>query len=366
MKTPFKLKGVHAKARVGVLKTRHGKIQTPFFMPVATKGSVKLLTFEELSKMKTECVISNGYILSLRPGLDTIQKAGGLHKFVNWQGGIFTDSGGFQILRPEFFTRITDMEVEFRNPFDRRADFLSPEKSIMIQNRLGSDVAMCLDDVPTFGSDAARLQESVERTFAWAKRCKEAHSNKDQLLFGIAQGGTNEKLRKRSCEQIAGLDFDGFALGGLRIGEPAALTQKMVLISASLFEESKPRYLMGVGSPQDLFAAVESGVDCFDSAFPTQVARHGLAFSHLGRINISNSKHRFELKPLDSDCRCLVCESHSRAYLHHLVRTGEENGLKYLSYHNLFFIQSLVDEIRVSIAQESLSGLKKEYSFSKM
>ncbi len=360
---PFSITGESGNARSGVLRTSHGKVKTPFFMPVATKGSVKLVSMDELGEMGIECFISNSYVFSLRPGLKTIQKAGGIHSFVGWDHSIFTDSGGFQISRPEFFVSISDQALVFRNPFDNAKDSLSPEKAMEIQSRLGSDVAMCLDDMPIFGSGLERLKESCERTFDWAKRCLASHSNKDQLLFGICQGGTNESLRKRSAEQIGSLDFDGFALGGLAIGESMKLTEKMVLAATPFLPIEAPRYLMGAGTPQELVKAVSLGVDCFDSAFPTHTGRHGLAFTSKGRINVANTSHRFDLSPLDPDCGCLVCESHSRAYLHHLFRTKEENGMKYLSYHNLFFLNSLMCRMREAIASDRLGSFAKKLKF---
>src|SRR3989338_25162 len=266
-------------ARVGTLTTAHGKIKTPFFMPVATKGSVKLVSMEELRSIGIEAFISNSYVFSLRPGLDVVKKAGGLHKFVGWDRGIFTDSGGFQVIRPEFFQKIDDRGVTFRNPFDQALDVLTPEKAMVIQNRLKSDVAMCLDDMPLPGSSIARLTESMHRTFEWGKRCLDAHENKRQLLFGIAQGGTNAKLRKKSAELMNSLPFDGLALGGLAIGDPSHWVEKMVPIDTKEMDPEKMRYLMGVGTPEQLVMAVSLGVDCFDSAFPTQTGRHGLAFT---------------------------------------------------------------------------------------
>lgn len=318
-------------------------------MPVATKGSVKLVSMEELKRLGTQCFISNSYVFSLRPGLSVVKRAGGLHKFVGWKGSIFTDSGGFQMVREQFFQKIDDSGVTFRNPFDSALDHLSPEKAMLIQNSLGSDVAMCLDDVPAFGSSLARLSESVDRTFAWGKRCIDAHRNKKQLLFGICQGGTDAKMRQKSAELMNSLPFDGLALGGLAFGESMHLTEKMVKIDTRVLDASKTRYLMGVGTPQEMLFSVSLGVDCFDSAFPTQVGRHGTAFSRQGRMNISNAKFRFDLKPLDAHCSCVVCESHSRAYLHHLFRTGEENGQKYLSLHNVAFVHEMLSLSREAI-----------------
>lgn len=347
----FKLDCVSGSARTGWLLTPHGKIETPFFMPVATKGSVKLLSNEEVESTKTECMISNAFVLSLRPGLGVIEKHGGLHKFMNWKKGLFTDSGGFQVLSKEFCIGLSDEGVLFRNPFDGTKSLFTPQKAIEIQNKLGADVAMCLDDVPLHGVDGKRLKEAVERTTLWARQCKESHENKKQLLFGITQGGTNQKLREKSAKEIAGIGFDGIAVGGLCIGEEKNKMFVAVKESVKLIPQNTPRYLMGVGSAQELIKAVGLGVDVFDSCFPTRTARHGLAFSSQGNLNINNARFRIDLAPLDSDCACFVCQNHTRAYVHHLVKTKEENGLKYLSYHNVFFIQKLLKKIRQSIKE---------------
>ena len=347
----FSILSVEGEARAGFLNTAHGKVKTPFLMPVATKGSVKLLSHEEVEATGTECIISNAFILSMKPGVEIIESRGGLHKFMGWDRGLFTDSGGFQVLSKEFCLGLSDDGVKFRNPFTGRAMVFTPEKSIQIQNRLGSDVAMCLDDVPHFGEPLERIQEAVRRTGEWAARCREAHENKRQLLFGIAQGGTHEKLRERSTRQILEMGFDGIALGGLCIGEAKQNMYGAIKSSIGLVPQETPRYLMGVGSVAELEAAIAMGVDCFDSAFPTQTARHGRAFTSKGNINIDSSMHRKDSSPLDEECRCFVCKRHSRAYIHHLFRTKEENAGKYLSFHNLFFVQGRMAEIREEIRE---------------
>ncbi|MFH0954883.1 MAG: tRNA guanosine(34) transglycosylase Tgt [Candidatus Micrarchaeota archaeon] len=362
MTKPFRISETLGLTRTGILTTAHAKIKTPFFMPVATKGSVKFVSMAELDKMGFKCFISNSFLLSIRPGLEIIRKMGGLHEFVHWKKGIFTDSGGFQILNPDFLIRLTEEGVHFKNPFDNRREFLSPEKAIQIQNNLGSDVAMCLDDVPLYGSSPMRLKESQERTFRWAKRCLAAHKNKKQLLFGVSQGGTNPTLREKSAKEIAALDFDGFALGGLCIGEEKKQMKKMVEKNASLFPTEKPRYLMGVGSPKDIIQSVQAGVDIFDSAFPTRTARHGMAFSKAGNVNLKNASFKNDSKPLDTKCNCAVCQEHSRAYIGHLVRTKEESGLQLLSFHNLFFVSQLMKDIRSAVFERSWKHLEKSYA----
>ncbi len=347
----FKLSSVNNGARTGILETAHGKVKTPFLMPVATKGSVKLLSQEEVEATGTQCLISNAFILSLKPGLDVIKKSGGLHRFMRWGKPLFTDSGGFQVLSKEFCLGLSDEGVKFRNPFTGKAMIFTPEKSIEIQNALGSDAAMCLDDVPHPNEPLARIKEAVERTGKWAARCAEAHENRKQLLFGIAQGGAHKKLRERSTRQIASMGFDGIALGGLCIGETRKKMFGAIKASIALIPEGKPRYLMGVGSIDDLEKAICLGVDCFDSAFPTQTARHGRAFTSKGNINIDSSVHKMDSAPLDEGCKCFVCRRHSRAYIHHLFRSKEENAGKYLSFHNLFFVQNRMKEIRREISE---------------
>ncbi len=349
----FAIEAEAGNARAGILKTAHGDIKTPFLMPVATKGSVKLLSIEEVEATGTQCLISNAFILSLKPGVEVIEKHGGLHRFVQWEGGLFTDSGGFQVLSKEFCLKLSDEGVTFRNPFTGKASLFTPEQSISVQNRLGADVAMCLDDVPAADASGQRLAQAVDRTAKWAKRCKEAHSNKKQMLFGICQGGINKELRERSAKEITGMDFDGYAIGGLAIGEPKEKTFPALEAALPLLPADKPRYMMGVGSPAELMQAISIGVDCFDSRFPTRTGRHGGAFTSKGNINIDSSVHKLGLGPLDEGCKCFVCKKHSRSYIHHLFRTKEENAGKYLSYHNLFFVQEILKKARAQIKEGS-------------
>jgi queuine tRNA-ribosyltransferase len=357
----FKIIATDGKARAGALHTAHGAIETPLFMPVATKAALKWVSLAECSAAEIECFIANAYLLSLQPGLAVIKKAGGLHGFMNWSKGIFTDSGGFQVLSEEFLLKINDNGVFFRNPFDKSRSFLSPEKCIEIQNALGSDVAMCLDDVPLHGSSAKRIAESAARTFQWAKRCKETHKSKKQLLFGICQGGTIEKLRRKSAEQISSIDFDGIALGGLCIGEPKQKMLRMVSLSNKIIPPEKPRYLMGVGSPKELLQCIALGIDVFDSCFPTRTARHGLAFTEKGNIDVCKSAFKFDFNPLDAKCACPVCTQHSRAYLHHLFKVKEENSKMLLSVHNLHFTANLVKQAREAIRERKFGQLVKRF-----
>jgi queuine tRNA-ribosyltransferase len=342
--------------RAGLLKTQHGTIETPFFMPVATKGSVKHVSMDELKAIGTKCIISNAFILSLKPGVEIINDFGGLHKFISWEKPIFTDSGGFQVLSDEFRLMLSDEGVTFRNPFTGKKNLFTPEYSIKIQEKIGSDVAMCLDDVPKAGEPLKRIEEAVQRTTSWAKRCIEAHNKKNQLLFGICQGGTHKPLREKSAKQISSLGFDGFAIGGLAIGETKENMYKAINNALPMLPKDKPIYLMGVGSIEDIRKAVSLGVDCFDSCFATRTARHGRAFTHKGNINIGSAVFKNDKNPIDKKCECMVCKNYSKAYLHHLFKTKEENAGKYLSYHNLFFVNAELKKIR----EEIINGKFKE------
>jgi queuine tRNA-ribosyltransferase len=348
-------------ARSGFLSTAHGKIETPFFMPVATKGAVKFVSHSDLKKMGISCLISNAFINYLMPGLSLIKKAGGIHKFSSWEGGMFTDSGGFQLLSEDFVEKVTDKGVYFRNPFDKSVELITPEKAIEIENSLGSDVAMCLDHVLHFGKTKKDYADAVTRTTAWAQRCKNAHSNSSQLLFGITQGGTFPDLRKKSTLALEKIGFDGLAFGGLCIGEDSSTMTKVTEYSKKFVAKERPIYLMGVGSPLEVLSLVNVGVDVFDSAFPTRMARHGRAFTHSGDILIPRSKHKESFKPLDAECDCFVCKNHSRAYLHHLSKGHEQNALMLLSYHNTYFMSKLLSDIRISIKENSFSKYKKDF-----
>lgn len=349
----FMLESVCGKARAGVLRTSHGDVETPLFMPVATKGSVKHLPVEEVQSTGSTCLIANAFLLSLRPGVEVIEGHGGLHRFMGWKKGLFTDSGGFQVLSKEFCLGLSNEGVKFRNPFNGKTSLFTPEESISIQNRMKSDVAMCLDDVPQANVSLERLKEAVERTTSWATRCIEAHSNKKQMLFGICQGGVDLKLREKSAKQIGGMDFDGYAIGGLVIGEPKEKTFPAVKAALPFLPEEKPRYMMGVGSAEELAEAVAHGVDIFDSCFATRTARHGRAFTSKGNLNIDSAKFKNEFRALDANCGCYVCQNHSRAYIHHLFRTKEENAGKYLSFHNLYYLQNFLRKTREKIKEGS-------------
>ncbi len=354
----FKITHKEGKARVGTLETAHGRLETPFFMPVATKGSTKHISHQELEEMNTDCIICNAFILYLTPGLEVIKE---LHQFINWQKPIFTDSGGFQMLKKQFLIQVSKKGVHFRSPFDNSKHIISPEKAIEIQNHLNSDVAMCLDFVPHYGNSYEYMKETLVKTHDWAKRCKAAHKNKNQLLFGITQGGTFQDLREESAKFMNSLDFDGYSIGGLCIGENKEETLKAIDWSTPFLDENKPRYLMGAGSPIDLVEGVYHGIDIFDSIYPTRHARHGQIFTSKGDLLIRKSKHRLDEKPLDENCSCFVCKTYSRSYLHHLLKNKNHNGYKLVSYHNLYFIQKLIQNIRKAIKEEKYEEFRNEF-----
>ncbi|MBW2992691.1 tRNA guanosine(34) transglycosylase Tgt [Candidatus Woesearchaeota archaeon] len=349
------------EARVGELKTVHGKLKTPFFMPVATKANVKTLTTHELKKIKVRCVISNAFILSLKPGINTITEQGKLHKFMNWNKGIFTDSGGFQILNPDFLLKKTDQGVVFRNLYTGKKQLFTPETSIEIQNQLSSDVAMCFDDVPHHDAKKDEIKASIKRTHNWAERCINSHNNKKQLLFGIAQGGIFPDLRKKSGKIINSLDFDGIAIGGLCIGETKKHMFKALDAQLTTLDKEKPKYLMGVGSPQDILEAVEKGIDIFDSVYPTRNARRGSLLTKNGQIKITNKRFRNDNTPIEENCGCYTCKNYTKSYLSHLITEQELLGLRLATIHNLYFLSNFMQRIRDEIKNSNFKNFKKQF-----
>lgn len=357
----FKLIVKEDNARTGVLKTAHGKVETPFFMPVATKTAVKYLDPRDLEEIGVQAIISNAFVLSLRPGIETIKKAGGIHRFMNFHNAIFTDSGGFQKIKNSFYIRSSDNGLYLKSPFDGKKHLLTPKELMKIQNTINSDVAMVLDEMPLHKQSRKEIELAVKRTHEWAEECKKNHKNKKQLLFGIAQGGLYADLREKSAKFISALDFDGYAFGGLAIGEPEKETYKMINAQIRYFPENKPRYLMGVGSPRQLINAVEAGADCFDSTFPTQNARHNTLFTSAGKMIIKNARYKNDLKPIDRNCGCYVCRNYTRAHIRHLMKMGEANGLRYCTYHNIYFINNLMKQIREAIKEKRFGKFRKEF-----
>ncbi len=357
------------KARVGTLSTKSGKIETPFFMPVATKTAVKHISACDLHKMEAKAVISNAFVLFLRPGCELIKKMGGIAKFMSFNGIVFTDSGGFQMYSPRLYIGSKDEGVTFRNPYNNQQVFVTPEKDMEIQLDLGSDVAMCLDTMPLLFHSKKAIGQAVLQTARWAKRCRNHHNKlqerlkpgRRQLLFGIIQGGIYPDLRKISARDIISVDFDGYSIGGLALGEKKEDEYKMIEVAKSIIPDEKPVYLMGAGEPLEVLEAISRGVDIFDSRFPTQNARRGGIFTSEGRINLKNASFKTDKDPIDKNCDCFVCKRYSRAYIRHLLLEEEGAGLRLASYHNLHFLQSLVREARKAIKKGEFSAFLKDF-----
>lgn len=359
----FKVINQLNKARIGQLTTKTGTYETPFFMPVSTKAAPKHLDFEDLKQTKSIATISNAFLLYLKPGIDIIKKHGGIHKFMNWNGCSFTDSGGFQVLSlNKFKDRFSDKGLMFVSPYDGSKHLLNPESVMKIEQTIGADVAMAIDQMPLYGHSKKEVEEATKRTHLWAEECLRHHTDKKQLLFGICQGGVFPDLRKWSSETLAKMPFNGFAIGGLAVGEPKEEMKKMVEIATNILPKNKPRYLMGVGSPKDLIESVEQGIDIFDSVYPTRCARHGKIMTKKGFIQLSNAKFKEDLSPLDESCDCKTCKNYTKSYLHHLLKRGEALGARLLSIHNIAFLQNLIQKIKIAIKENKFEELKNEYS----
>lgn len=353
-----------SKARSGRLTIKNRVLDTPGFLPVATKADVKLISPDELQSMGAQGIISNAFLLYLRPGIDVIEGAGGLGKFMRWPGIIFTDSGGFQILNPDFLLKVENNHVAFKSPYDGKRHEFSPEQCAEIQMKVRSDVALTLDDCPPYGTDYEKVMESTARTIIWAEKFKAAHNDDLQRIFGIVQGGIYEDIRVKCSEALVEMDFDGYAIGGLCIGEPKDVMHKIIAISAPLLPEEKPRYLMGVGSPEDMLMAISQGVDIFDSVFPTRNARHNTVYTRSGKINIGKDKFRSEYGPIDERCECYTCRKFSMSYVNHLLREHEYLGMRLATIHNLHFLVNLMKEARLAIKEGRFSDFKAEFTGS--
>ncbi|PWK08974.1 tRNA guanosine(34) transglycosylase Tgt [Tumebacillus permanentifrigoris] len=352
----------HTGARRGRLHTPHGTIETPVFMPVGTLATVKTMSPEELKDTGAQIILSNTYHLWLRPGHDIVQEAGGLHKFMNWDRPILTDSGGFQVFSLSDLRKITEEGVTFRNHLSGEKLFLSPEKAIEIENALGADIIMAFDECPPFPADRQYLKESLERTTRWAKRCKAAHAREhDQALFGIIQGGMDKELRRQSAEELLELDFPGYAVGGLSVGEPKDIMNEVLDFTVPLMPTNKPRYLMGVGSPDDLFEGVIRGIDMFDCVLPTRIARNGTCMTSVGKVVVRNATYARDFGPLDPNCDCYTCKNYSRAYIRHLIKCDETFGIRLTSIHNVHFLIKMMGDIREAIEEDRLLELKKSF-----
>lgn len=350
------------KARLGRIITPHGEIETPVFMPVGTRATVKTMTPEEVKDLGAKIILSNTYHLYLKPGHDLVKEAGGLHRFMNWHGPILTDSGGFQVFSLGELRKIKEEGVEFRSHIDGSKHFISPETSIDIQNALGSDIMMCFDECVPYPADYEYAKQSMERTTRWAKRCKEHHKDwSTQALFGIVQGGMYRDLREQSAKDLVEMDFSGYAVGGLSVGEPMDMMCEVLDYTTPLLPKDKPRYLMGVGSPDYLFEAVIRGIDMADCVLPTRIARNGTAMTSHGKVVIRNGRYSRDFSSLDPECDCYTCRNYSRAYIRHLFNVDEILGLRLTTIHNLYFLIKLMERIREAIKGDRLLEFKDEF-----
>ena len=358
----FEIKAEDGSARLGSLQTAHGSFSTPAFMPVGTQATVKGLTPRELKELGAEIILSNAYHLLVRPGSKLIEKLGGLHKFMNWDGPILTDSGGFQVFSLAKLNKVHEDGVSFRSHLDGAEINLTPERVIQVQQELGVDIMMVLDECLAHDATYEKVKTSWGKTLSWAKKSLAARTREQSLMFGIVQGGMFDDLRKQATLELSELNFDGFAVGGLSVGEGFEQMCQMASVCTEILPKDKPRYLMGVGTPKDIVTAVSMGVDMFDCVIPTRSARFGRLYVGVGYINIRNSKYREDSKPIEKDCDCYSCQNFSKAYISHLVHSNEMLGVQLASIHNLRFYQRLMRDIRVSISDGIFSEFKKKFS----
>lgn len=346
-------------ARLGKVHTPHGSFDTPMFMPVGTLATVKTMSPEDLLDMNAKIILANTYHLWLRPGEDIIKEAGGLHSFMNWDKPILTDSGGFQVFSLSDMREIKEEGVHFRHHLSGEKLFFSPEKAMQIENDLGPDIMMALDECPPYPASHEYMKASVERTSRWAERCLKAHKRPDeQALFGIIQGGEYEDLRKQSAKDIISLDFPGYAIGGLSVGESKEVMNEVLEFTTPLMPSNKPRYLMGVGSPGSLIEGAMRGVDMFDCVLPSRIARNGTCMTSNGRLVVRNAKYARDFEPIDENCDCHVCQNYTRAYIRHLINCNETFGFRLTTYHNLYFLLKLMEQVRKAINEDRLGDFK--------
>ncbi len=348
-------------ARTGLLSTSHGTFETPMFMPVGTQATVKTLIPEELYEIGTGIILANSYHLYLRPGPEVVKKAGGLHRFMNYHRGILTDSGGYQVFSLTPLRVITDEGVYFSSHIDGSRHFLNPEKVIAIQEDLGADIIMCFDECSPYPCKYEEALRAVQRTSQWAKRCLSARKREDQALFGIVQGNVYDDLRIESAKELVSMGFDGYAVGGLSVGEPKHDMYRVLDVMNSVLPENRPRYLMGVGAPEDLVEGVKRGMDMFDCVLPTRLARHGTVFTSRGKLVIRNADYREDFRPLDEECGCYVCRSYTRSYLRHLFKAREILALRLLTYHNIYFLIKLMENIRSAIREDRFLSFSERF-----
>ena len=349
-------------ARRGVVHTPHGDIQTPVFMPVGTQATVKSMTPEELKEeVGAQIILSNTYHLYLRPGSKIVREAGGLHKFMNWDRPILTDSGGFQVFSLGDLRTISEEGVEFKSHLDGKKLFFTPESVMETEEDLGSDIMMAFDECCPYPSTYEYTKDSMERTTRWAKRCKEAHKTENQALFGIIQGGFYKDLREKSAKDLIELDLPGYAIGGISVGEPKEEFLDILRFTTPLMPENKPRYLMGVGTPDYLIEATLAGIDMCDCVLPTRIARNGTALTSRGKLVVRNATYERDWRPLDEECDCYACKNYTRAYIRHLVKAKEILGVRLLSIHNLKFLTNLMEKVRIEIERDNLLNFKEEF-----
>ena len=348
-------------ARYGILHTPHGDVEVPMFMPVGTLATVKALSPEEVKQCGAGVILANTYHLSLRPGADVVKAAGGVQKFMNYNGPMLTDSGGFQVFSLADNRKITEEGVTFKNHLNGAKCFYSPESVIELEEKIGADIIMSFDECPPWPVTHHYMEESVERTLRWAKRGKEAQTRDDQALFGIVQGGEFKDLRKHCAEELVKMDFDGYSIGGTSIGEPKDVMFEMVSYSVPYLPEDKPRYLMGVGSIDYILEGIAMGVDMFDCVLPTRIARHGALMTSKGRVNIRDAKYEYDFSPLDESCDCYTCKNFTKAYLRHLYKCDETLGKRLLSIHNIRFLIHMMEEARTAIKEDRFGDFKDEF-----
>ncbi len=349
-------------ARLGVLHTPHGDIDTPIFMPVGTQASVKGISPGELREINAKIILSNTYHLYLRPGHELIREAGGLHKFMNWDRAILTDSGGFQIFSLSTLRKITEEGVYFNSHLDGSKHFISPEKAMEIENALGSDIMMAFDECAPYPSTYEYTKKSMYMTTRWAERCLKAHKDTErQSLFGIVQGGTFADLRQISARDLVSMDFPGYGIGGLSVGEPAPLMYEMLEATVPLLPDNKPRYLMGVGTPDYLIEGAIRGIDMFDCVLPTRIGRNGTCMTTHGKLIVRDAKYARDFTPVDPECSCPACRNHTRGYIRHLIKAGEMYGLRLATLHNLYFLLDLMKQVRCAILNDSLLDFRREF-----
>ncbi len=357
----FDLHNTAGQARRGTVTLAHGQVETPAFMPVGTYGSVKAMSPHEVEEIGAHIVLGNTFHLWLRPGLEVIEAHGGLHEFMGWNGPILTDSGGFQVFSLGALRKISEQGVRFQSPVNGERLFLTPEESMRIQRVLNSDIVMIFDECTPYPASEHEAAESMRLSLRWAARSKQAHQGNPNALFGIVQGGMYEHLREESLAGLLEIDFDGYAIGGLSVGEPKEDMRRILEHTAPRLPSHKPRYLMGVGTPEDLVAAVTQGVDMFDCVMPTRNARNGMLFTRYGDIKIKNARYRKDLAPLDEECGCYTCRHFSRSYLHHLFRTKEILGARLNTIHNLFYYQQLMQGMRDAIEQSQFAEFVTQF-----